>query len=1263
MKKQTIVSHSCYQSLMANHHLDRNDGEWWNLENLQIFGSKAAWVTRDYRVWWRLSYLAEAFQPSKGAAKFNSWQWLTSTFAMKVDTSKEFVSNQLRICNVGDAFGFGLDCVYLWTNSVGNSLQEHVAQTVGLMHFWFHYGEVCRDETIFERMLDRIKMIGVQTLEFSVNLREPFTFRHLQAVCGTPVSGGVMVSGFLQSLRNRFQHILPTVRRIWSELNAEGHIQEPFPASVDAHVGFVDLMVFTFFALRWRKKQSKNTAPTLMQLIGLLRFDFIGVISISVNSFIEKKVRHDDRFAISRNLPAIRRKPRGGTERPVRVDVDPETIWALIESASCSGISLRQALLLKKNDALSSPDLAGASESKADYWERKIQGMYMNRVQTVFRMITQLSLVADASTHSDKEMLVSCAFSPEKDLGCHAPVQHLNTGSLKPSEVDISILARIAKNRKLQRMSAFRQLQAIDHQLALLSGNRLGLDAFSLKNVAEEGNDEEMTNEKKRKSKKANFQGRFPTAPDGRRTVDSEATSSAKRIVDRTVELSPQNVESTPLAGHIVDHSETLKPPVEMSMLYASHSGIVDVNEVRSWKIDAKGNSFEVVENEKNNTSLAILPQQKAWWQNVPLLVLSLDQGPVGTAGMAFALQGHRIHVRFDKIHRCIRDYKLAIGRAMGGIFLKTQLHSSYIFGLNYKPFGSGLYSSQKQTMMASFCESQTILSDLWQEFRERIAFDAGESVINDNRLWESMSELESFKNKGTLIKPARWFSWNQCCDEFLPEFHTLKMLCKYEYGDNIRPLDEIDEDQPEERTLTVSFGHKVNPETKQSVREDEFILKRLEKMKKSVDPRKELNMLKSLCGGFKLAYKLMTEELYDNCRLLACITRPLWNWYTLQIKHCKSPQDALKYSQQMTSSWMKDKHVQETLALLGQPETFCWCQHRGTVHLEKKVCGLVFHLAGLRLWSNSKYSYPPECYSLLLSDDDDVRREVAGTMKEEYECLLDLEYLLVQPVVPRIHPHVKLLHKHIQTVLTVPSRLLMDAFRQDDFCVNTPGEKAARHILNVLLATFADNKIVEDLHGNLRNEARSKVSKKMSFSTMQSVVRSASVLENRSIRHPAKLKKEQFDRDWKDPRKQPRTKLKYVHEAGRHKMGKHWHHVMGPKRWGTLSETTLEQGAAAWRWLQHYTSGKCASDVKLEDAYFSKFAVAHEIFTKNCIQQGESSNEMDVEDKQYFLCLGHSTWACLMWPLYLWSSDEGENFFFSDAIGIGVLGTHLQAS
>ena len=108
------------------------------------------------------------------------------------------------------------------------------------------------------------------------------------------------------------------------------------------------------------------------------------------------------------------------------------------------------------------------------------------------------------------------------------------------------------------------------------------------------------------------------------------------------------------------------------------------------------------------------------------------------------------------------------------------------------------------------------------------------------------------------------------------------------------------------------------------------------------------MRVLKNLCGGFKLAYKLMTEELYDNSKLLACITRPLWDWYTNQITNCKSPLDALKHIQEMTSTWMKDRHVQEIIALMGQPEEFRWCQHRGTVHVEKKVSSVIFHLVYL---------------------------------------------------------------------------------------------------------------------------------------------------------------------------------------------------------------------------------------------------------------------------------------------------------------------------
>lgn len=124
----------------------------------------------------------------------------------------------------------------------------------------------------------------------------------------------------------------------------------------------------------------------------------------------------------------------------------------------------------------------------------------MSRVQNGFRMITQLSVVADASTHSGKEMLVSYAFAPTENLGCHAVIQHLNQ-DLKRSEVDVSTLAVIAKKRKLQRMSAFRQLQAVDTQLALLSDNRLGLNAFSYTQNEEEQEKGQADEAKRKKDK------------------------------------------------------------------------------------------------------------------------------------------------------------------------------------------------------------------------------------------------------------------------------------------------------------------------------------------------------------------------------------------------------------------------------------------------------------------------------------------------------------------------------------------------------------------------------------------------------------------------------------------------------------------------------------------------------------------------------------------------------------------------------------------
>ena len=105
--------------------------------------------------------------------------------------------------------------------------------------------------------------------------------------------------------------------------------------------------------------------------------------------------------------------------------------------------------------------------------------------------------------------------------------------------------------------------------------------------------------------------------------------------------------------------------------------------------------------------------------------------------------------------------------------------------------------------------------------------------------------------------------------------------------------------------------------------------------------------------------------------------------------------------------------------------------------------------------------------------------------------------------------------------------------------------------------------------------------------------------------------------------------------------MHKHWHHIMGKKSWHTLSEETLERGAAAWQWFVHYDNLQ-GTDVSLQDGYFSKFGIPHEAFRYN------SEDATEYEKQQKWLCMGQNTWATLMWPLreMIFEGISGEYFF-----------------
>ena len=107
--------------------------------------------------------------------------------------------------------------------------------------------------------------------------------------------------------------------------------------------------------------------------------------------------------------------------------------------------------------------------------------------------------------------------------------------------------------------------------------------------------------------------------------------------------------------------------------------------------------------------------------------------------------------------------------------------------------------------------------------------------------------------------------------------------------------------------------------------------------------------------------------------------------------------------------------------------------------------------------------------------------------------------------------------------------------------------------------------------------------------------------------------------------------------------MKKEWYHILGAKRWKTISEITLRTDVAAWEWLQ--TGHALASEplrqgrvgpqgaertISLQVAKFSKLAQAEMLLRR-------------LSDKKCFLCLGNAVWASMLWPteeLGIWNED-----------------------
>ena len=163
--------------------------------------------------------------------------------------------------------------------------------------------------------------------------------------------------------------------------------------------------------------------------------------------------------------------------------VQPDAIWEVAQSAARAGTSMRQAVLVLDNPALSVA--AGCHGNTVDSWARRMQLIYDARLNFSLQGVRRFNLPGDGSTHSCKDVLVGVIYSHENDTG-HCPMQMiLPTGSdkIKPDEMELADpIALLAQDNKVKRLSSHRQLQAISHQLHLLTCARVrDLDYFRVR--------------------------------------------------------------------------------------------------------------------------------------------------------------------------------------------------------------------------------------------------------------------------------------------------------------------------------------------------------------------------------------------------------------------------------------------------------------------------------------------------------------------------------------------------------------------------------------------------------------------------------------------------------------------------------------------------------------------------------------------------------------------------------------------------------------
>ena len=481
-----------------------------------------------------------------------------------------------------------------------------VVNTVALLALLWHIVDTSRHSALVERARLYLVSAGTRAAEASVSLPD-----HQFGGHGFTLT---MRQGRVYGLAAAVAHMHQQVRAVFEDCWGRLHEANLVTSSMDSpNVALQDILTFSSMFLRDRRQRSKNVPRgTAMQILTSLHDTLLPWMAEALRHYLVVSYIPNHSDSCQQPPSAVNLGRRQGKRY---MHLDPDSIWSLLQRARRAGCSTRQ--VIQVGDTADA-QVRACSPCQADIWANKLQQMYFAAQESEFRGVRHICIVADPATHNNREVMAGVAFSWERESGTYPSFQFVTPGK-HITNADHALTDEVldlAARWKLERVSAFRQLQALSHMAFQLTGRGI-------------------------------WQFRVP------------------------------NLQLRPVAA-----------------------GEVRILQRRGQTAQA------MLVNVGSRTATQVLPDNL---QDAPLLVACLDQGSIGAAGMSFAeyAMGALVFPAYDKFHRVVRDLKLALKRAAGGVFLKCQLFTSVIFGLNYKPFNSGQFYDQKRRLLDVFltCE------------------------------------------------------------------------------------------------------------------------------------------------------------------------------------------------------------------------------------------------------------------------------------------------------------------------------------------------------------------------------------------------------------------------------------------------------------------------------------------------------------------------------------------------------------------------------